>query len=199
DVRRGEILGICGKNGSGKSTLLNAIAGIFSPDAGSIDLFDNTISLLSIGVGFQSKLSGKDNIYLSGLLLGYNECEIKEKYDAIVAFSELGDSIKRPVSTYSRGMYSKLAFSITSVLETDIILIDEVFSVGDARFKEKSYNRMKELIDHEYRTVLIVSHSIKALQKLCSRIMWLHNGKIKEIGEPQTVLKNYEKFMLEDD
>ena len=137
EIPKGQILGICGKNGSGKSTLLRAIAGIFSADSGTIDLHGNTISLLSIGVGFQRRLSGYENIFLSGLLLGYSEEQINEKLDEIIEFSELGDFIYKPVNSYSSGMYSKLAFAITAILETDIMLIDEVLSVGDVRFQQK--------------------------------------------------------------
>lgn len=195
EVEKGQILGIVGKNGSGKSTLLRAIAGIFSPDSGTIDLHDHTISLLSIGVGFQSKLSGRENIYLSGMLLGFDRDQIDEKIDEIIEFAELGKFIDRPVKTYSSGMYSKLAFSITAILETEIILIDEVLSVGDAKFKKKSYNKMKSLINNKDRTVLIVSHSSETLRNLCDNILWLHDGEVKMLGTTQEVLPLYDKFM----
>lgn len=195
EVEKGQILGIVGKNGSGKSTLLRAIAGIFSPDSGTIDLHDHTISLLSIGVGFQSKLSGRENIYLSGMLLGFDRDQIDEKIDQIIEFAELGKFIDRPVKTYSSGMYSKLAFSITAILETEIILIDEVLSVGDAKFKKKSYNKMKSLINNKDRTVLIVSHSSETLRNLCDNILWLHDGEVKMLGTTQEVLPLYDKFM----
>ena len=198
NVEKGKILGIIGKNGSGKSTLLRSIAGIFSADSGSINLYGNSVSLLSIGVGFQKKLSGYENIFLSGMLLGFSENEIKEKIDSIIEFSELKDFIYKPVSTYSSGMYSKLAFSITAILETDIMLIDEVLSVGDVKFKEKSYNKMKELINDDNRTVVIVSHSLGTLKELCNEILWLHEGKIKEIGNPKEVIAHYEAFMKKD-
>lgn len=198
NVEKGKILGIIGKNGSGKSTLLRSIAGIFSADSGSIELYNNTVSLLSIGVGFQKKLSGYENIFLSGMLLGFSENEIKEKIDSIIEFSELKDFIYKPVSTYSSGMYSKLAFSITAILETNIMLIDEVLSVGDVKFKEKSYNKMKELISDDSRTVVIVSHSLGTLKELCDEILWLHEGKIKEIGKPKEVIAHYEEFMRKD-
>ena len=197
DVKKGEIIGICGKNGSGKSTLLRAIAGIFSPDHGYINLHNNTVSLLSIGVGFQSSLSGYENIYLSGLLLGYSEEQIQDKIQDIIDFSELGDFIYKPVRSYSSGMYSKLAFSITAILETDIILIDEVLSVGDIHFQEKSYNKMKELISDDSRTVVIVSHSSNTLRNLCDRVIWINDGVLMDDGKPEKVIERYEKFMQE--
>lgn len=195
NVQKGEILGIIGKNGSGKSTMLKALAGIFSPDSGTIDTKDYSVSLLSIGVGFQKELSGRENILLSGMLLGFSEAEIKEKMPGIIEFAELGKFIDMPVKTYSSGMHSKLAFSITAILETDIMLIDEVLSVGDEKFKKKSYNKMKSLISNKDRTVVIVSHSISTLNDLCDKVMWMHDGEIKEIGEPKTVLAHYKEFM----
>ena len=182
EVKKGEIMGIVGKNGSGKSTLLRAIAGIFSADSGSIELESDSVSLLSIGVGFQKKLSGRENIILSGMLLGFSEQEVRDKMDEIIEFANLGKFIDMPVKTYSSGMYSKLAFSITAVLETDIMLIDEVLSVGDAKFKKKSYKKMQELIMDENRTVVIVSHSTETLEKLCTSLLWLHEGEIKMQG-----------------
>lgn len=195
EVARGNILGIIGKNGSGKSTLLNAIAGIFAPDCGEIDLKGHSVSLLSIGVGFQKELSGRENILLSGMLLGFTEQEVREKTEKIIEFAEIGRFIDAPVRTYSSGMYSKLAFSITAILETDIMLVDEVLSVGDTKFKKKSYNKMKELISNEDRTVVIVSHAMETLKDLCDDILWLHEGEVKMYGEAKAVLTDYEKFM----
>ncbi len=194
-IKKGEIVGLIGKNGSGKSTTLRSIAGIFSPDEGSIDIGDNTISLMAIGVGFNKELTGKDNIYLSGLLLGFTEEQIRAKYKEIVKFSELGKFIHSPVRTYSSGMYSKLAFSITAILETDIILIDEVLSVGDIKFKKKSLKKVKELISDKERTVMIVSHSIETVRKLCTRVIWLHEGNLKMDGPTNEVLDAYKEFM----
>lgn len=194
-VPKGNIMGIVGKNGSGKSTMLNAIAGIFSPDEGSIDLKGNTVSLLSIGVGFQKELTGRENILLSGMLLGFTEEQVNEKTDEIIKFAELGRFIDMPVRTYSSGMYSKLAFSITAILETDIMLIDEVLSVGDSKFKKKSYNKMKELISDDDRTVIIVSHVKDTLESLCDTVLWLHEGEVKMYGEASEVLTAYEEFM----
>lgn len=195
EVEKGEILGIIGKNGSGKSTMLKALAGIFSPDTGSIDLKNHSVSLLSIGVGFEKEMSGRENIILSGMLLGFSEEFIRSKMDEIIEFAGLGKFIDMPVRTYSSGMYSKLAFSITAVLETDIMLIDEVLSVGDEKFKKKSYEKMKSLISNRERTVVIVSHSLDTIADLCDKVMWMHEGKLIEIGTPDEVLPRYLEFM----
>ena len=194
DVQKGEILGIIGRNGSGKSTLLKAIAGIFQPDSGTIDTHGQ-VSLMSIGVGFKQEITGRENIMISGMLLGFSPEYAKEKMDEIIEFSELGNFIDKPVKTYSSGMYSKLAFSITAILETEIMLIDEVLSVGDAKFKKKSYKKMKSLINQKNRTVIIVSHSSDTLRKLCDTILWLHDGEIKMLGSVDEVLPVYEEFM----
>ena len=194
-VPKGKIIGIIGKNGSGKSTLLKTIAGVFSPDEGTIDTFGNRLSLLAIGIGFQTTLSGYENIFLSGLLLGFTEKEIRARLPEIIEFSELGDFIYKPVQTYSSGMHSKLAFSITAFLDTEIILIDEVLSVGDMSFREKSYAKMKEIISHKDKTVMIVSHSNASIRELCDDVLWIHDGLVKEYGPAAEVVENYEGFM----
>lgn len=194
-VPKGKIIGIIGKNGSGKSTLLKTIAGVFSPDEGTIDTFGNRLSLLAIGIGFQTTLSGYENIFLSGLLLGFTEKEIRARLPEIIEFSELGDFIYKPVQTYSSGMHSKLAFSITAFLDTEIILIDEVLSVGDMSFREKSYAKMKEIISHKDKTVMIVSHSNASILELCDDVLWIHDGLVKEYGPAAEVVENYEGFM----
>lgn len=194
-VEKGEILGIVGKNGSGKSTLLRSIAGVFSPNSGTIDIKGHTISLMALGVGFKDTLTGRENILLSGMLLGFTEREIEKKMQAIIDFAEIGEFIDRPVRVYSSGMHSKLAFAITAMLETDIMLVDEVLSVGDERFQKKSFAKMKELIMNKDRTVIIVSHNMGTLRSLCDEILWLHDGEIKEIGQPEEVIGEYLKFM----
>lgn len=195
DVHKGEIVGLIGQNGSGKSTTLRCLAGIISPDEGSVNLFGNSVSLLAIGVGFQKELTGRVNIMLSGLLMGFSEKEIEAKMDSIIEFSELGKYIDKPVSSYSSGMHSRLAFAITAMLDTEILLIDEIFSVGDARFKKKSRAKMQELIMDKNRTVIMISHSLDSLSSMCDRIIWLHQGEIKMIGEPKEVLEKYNEFM----
>lgn len=194
-VDKGKIVGIIGKNGSGKSTLLKAVGGVFTPDSGSIDLHGNTVSLLSIGVGFTPELSGRENIMLSGMLLGFDEKTILAKMNSIIEFSELGKFIDYPVRTYSSGMHSKLAFAISASLETDIILIDEILSVGDQHFKEKSYNRMKELITDAKRTVLIVSHNSNTIRDLCDEVLWIHDGSFVMYGNTNEVMNAYTTYM----
>ena len=177
DVKKGEIVGLVGKNGSGKSTTLRAIAGIFSPDEGTIENYTDSLALLSIGVGFQTRLTGR------------------EKMDEIISFAEIGKFIDMPVRTYSSGMFSKLAFSITAILEPKIMLVDEVLSVGDAKFRKKSGAKMQELIKDESRTVILVSHNSDTIRKFCDRVIWLHEGDIKMIGPTDEVMPVYDEFM----
>ena len=195
-VHKGEVLGVVGKNGSGKSTLLKALAGIFRPDGGRIDLCGNTISLMSIGVGFNDQISGRENIILSGMLLGFSESEMYEKMEDIIDFAEIGEFIDMPVRVYSSGMHSKLAFAITASLETDILLVDEVLSVGDEKFRKKSLSRMQRLIGDRDRTVLLVSHDMTTVKEICNRVLWLHDGQMKRIGDTEGVLEEYKEFML---
>ncbi len=194
-IGQGEIIGLVGRNGSGKSTLLRVLAGIFEPDKGFVDLHGHTVSLLALGVGFQTQLSGRENIYLSGLLLGFTKQEIDAQIDEIIAFSELEKFIEKPVRTYSSGMQSKLGFAITAILKTDIILVDEVLSVGDSHFKKKSFAKMQELISEKARTVVIVSHNAATIRNTCEKVVWLHDGDIKMIGDTATVVDLYEEFM----
>lgn len=199
DVKKGEIVGIVGTNGSGKSTLLRAVGGIFTPDSGTVDLKGNSISLLSIGVGFIKDLSGRENIMLSAMLMGCTEQEARAKVDEIIDFSGLRKFIDYPVRTYSSGMYSKLAFSITVSIMTDIILLDEIFSVGDEKFKRKSSKRMKQLISDDARTVMMVSHNMKHIRDMCDRVIWIEAGEVVMMGPTEEVLEKYIEFMEKDD
>ncbi len=194
-VPMGEIVGIVGRNGSGKSTMLRAIAGIFSPDEGTIDLHGHSVSLLAIGVGFRKNLTGRENIILSGIMLGFEENYVRSKMDEIIEFSGLGSFIDMPVKTYSSGMHSKLAFSITAILEADIMLVDEVLSVGDARFKRKSFQKMEELISDDNRTVVVVSHNSPTIRRLCTTVIWLHDGEILMEGDTDEVMDAYDAYM----
>ncbi|MCR4657008.1 MAG: ABC transporter ATP-binding protein [Lachnospiraceae bacterium] len=193
-VDQGEILGIVGRNGSGKTTLLRSVAGIFQPDEGEIDTHGNRVSLMAIGIGFNGNNTGRENILKSGMLLGCRLDYVKEHMDEIIEFSELGDFIDRPVRTYSSGMYSKLSFSVTAILDTDIMLVDEVLSVGDERFRKKSFKKMEELMMSD-RTVLIVSHATETLKKFCNKVLWINDGNFMMLGETEEVLKAYDESM----
>ncbi len=193
-VEQGKILGIVGRNGSGKTTLLRSIAGIFRPDEGTIDTKGNRVSLMAIGIGFNPNNTGRENILKSGMLLGCELDYVKEHMEEIIEFSELGDFIERPVRTYSSGMYSKLSFAVTAILDTDIMLVDEVLSVGDEHFRQKSYKKMEELMMSD-RTVLIVSHATNTLKKFCNQVLWINDGKFVKLGETEAVLDEYEASM----
>ncbi len=193
-VHQGEILGIVGRNGSGKTTLLRSVAGIFQPDEGIIDTHGNRVSLMAIGIGFNGNNTGRENILKSGMLLGCELDYVKAHMDEIIEFSELGDFIDRPVRTYSSGMYSKLSFAVTAILDTDIMLVDEVLSVGDERFRKKSFKKMEELMMSD-RTVLIVSHATNTLEKFCDRVLWINDGKFMMIGDTAEVLAKYDESM----
>lgn len=193
-VEQGKILGIVGRNGSGKTTLLRSIAGIFRPDEGYIDTKGNRVSLMAIGIGFNPNNTGRENILKSGMLLGCELDYVKEHMEEIIEFSELGDFIERPVRTYSSGMYSKLSFAVTAILDTDIMLVDEVLSVGDEHFRQKSYKKMEELMLSN-RTVLIVSHATDTLKKFCDNVLWINDGKFMKLGQTEEVLAEYDEFM----
>ena len=190
EVKKGEVIGIVGRNGSGKTTMLRSIAGIFQPDEGRIDTHGNRVSLMAIGIGFNPNNTGRENILKSGMLLGCTLDYVKEHMDEIIEFSELGDFIDRPVRTYSSGMYSKLSFSVTAILDTDIMLVDEVLSVGDEHFRQKSFAKMEELIKSD-RTVLIVSHATNTLEQFCDRVLWINDGQFMKIGPTVEVLAEY--------
>ena len=194
-VKQGEILGIVGRNGSGKTTLLRSIAGIFQPDEGIINTYNNRVALMAIGIGFNGNNTGRENILKSGMLLGCKLDYVKEHMEEIIEFSELGDFIDRPVRTYSSGMYSKLSFSVTAILDTDIMLVDEVLSVGDEHFRKKSFKKMEELMMSD-RTVLIVSHATNTLEQFCNRVLWINDGRFKMIGATAEVLTEYDKSMM---
>lgn len=194
EVHHGEILGIVGRNGSGKTTLLRSVAGIFQPDEGTIDTHGNRVSLMAIGIGFNANNTGRENILKSGMLLGCELEYIKSRMDEIIDFSELGEFIDRPVRTYSSGMYSKLSFAVTAILDTDIMLIDEILSVGDEKFRKKSFKKMQELMLSD-RTVLIVSHATNTLKEFCDRVLWINDSQFVMIGDTKEVLAEYDKSM----
>lgn len=195
EINKGDCLGVVGANGAGKSTLLRVLAGVYKPDRGIIEKNCDTTSLLSLGIGFQSRLSGRKNIYLSGLALGFTMNRIKELEQDIIDFSELEAFIDKPVKTYSSGMYSKLSFAISVMLECDLLLIDEVLSVGDIRFRKKSSEKLKSVIGNEHQTVVIVSHASASIKELCNKVLWLDKGELIMMGNTDEVLGKYLEFM----
>lgn len=190
EIQKGEVIGIVGSNGAGKSTLLKVISGILRPTEGKVTLGGNVVPMLELGSGFDFDLSGRENIFLNGAILGYSEKFLKEKFDEIVEFSELKEFIDIPVRNYSSGMIMRLAFSIASQVAPDILIVDEILAVGDAAFQEKSYARMMELMSHG-TTVLLVSHSIDQVKRLCDRVIWLDHGQIRAVGNTQEICDAY--------
>lgn len=191
DVEKGDVIGIIGHNGAGKSTLLKVISGIMKPTKGTIEAHGNIVPMLELGSGFDMELSGRENIYLNGAILGYSEEFLNEKYDEIVAFSELGNFIEAPLRTYSSGMLARLAFSVACIVEPEILIVDEILSVGDADFQEKSRARMMDLMT-DGTTVFFVSHSLKQIRQMCNKVVWLEHGKIQAIGKTGEICDKYE-------
>lgn len=189
-VKKGETLGLIGHNGAGKSTMLKVIAGILKPTEGSVVCHGNIVPMLELGSGFDMDLSGRENIFLNGAILGYDEPFLKSKFDEIVDFSELGQFIEVPIRNYSSGMLARLAFSIASVINPEILIVDEILSVGDAAFQEKSRKRMMELMGGG-TTVLFVSHSLEQIREMCNRVIWLEHGIVKMIGNTDEVCDAY--------
>ena len=189
-LEEGEILGVIGRNGSGKTTLLRTIAGIYQPDEGAIEVKGNVSTLLSLGAGFQSELSGLENIYLNGVLMGFSEHEIDQVVDQIVHFAELEEFIEAPLKTYSSGMKARLGFAIAVHLKRDIMLIDEVLGVGDVQFRKKCEIKLRELF-HEGRTIVLVSHNIDAVRRFATRALWLDKGTVRAQGPTDQVVERY--------
>lgn len=190
-VGKGETLGLIGRNGAGKSTMLKVISGILKPTTGNVICYGNVVPMLELGSGFDFDLTGRENIFLNGAILGYSEDFLKEKYEEIVEFSELGQFIESPIRNYSSGMLARLAFSIATVVKPEILIVDEILSVGDAQFQEKSKKRMLELMGGG-TTVLFVSHSIDQIREMCSQVIWLEHGKIKMSGETDELCNAYQ-------
>lgn len=191
-IEKGEVLGLAGANGAGKSTMLKVISGILKPTKGTVTVHGNIVPMLELGSGFDLELTGRENVFLNGAILGYSEDFLKEKYQEIVDFSELGEFIEMPLRNYSSGMITRLAFSIATVVKPDILIVDEILSVGDAAFQKKSKNRMMELMSGG-TTVLLVSHSAEQITEMCSRAIWLEKGTMKMIGPAADVCRAYEE------
>jgi ABC-type polysaccharide/polyol phosphate transport system ATPase subunit len=198
EVKQGEVLGIIGRNGSGKSTLLKMMAGVFPPNSGTIAAKGSVSLLAGVGVGFHKELTGRENAYLYGALMGRTTEQIDGLIEEIQGFAELNHHFDRPIRTYSSGMKSRLGISVATAFKPDLLLIDEVLGVGDASFRKKSEERVKEMIS-ESGTVVIVSHSLGMLNKICNRLVWIDDGDMKQIGNPEDIISKYSKDSMNDD
>jgi ABC-type polysaccharide/polyol phosphate transport system ATPase subunit len=194
EVPQGAVIGIMGTNGAGKSTLVRTMAGILPPTSGRVEVRGRVSTLLALGVGFNAELTGRQNVTLGGLAAGLTRDQLAEKYDEIVEFAELEEFMDLPMRTYSSGMYGRLGFSVAVNMEPDILLIDEALSVGDARFRRKSFNKMKELCA-QARTIVLVSHALGSIEELCDMAIWMHQGELQMQDEPQAVIDAYTKFL----
>lgn len=189
-VEKGEVLGFVGSNGAGKSTLLKVVAGVMRPTKGQVLVGGNICPMIELGAGFDLDLNARENIYLNGAVMGYSKAFLDSKFQEIVDFSELHDFLDVPVRNFSSGMTARLAFSIATIVEPEILIVDEVLSVGDLNFQQKSENKMRSLISGG-TTVLYVSHSMKSIKSLCDRVVWLEHGKVMMVGKTEEVCKAY--------
>ena len=194
EVPRGAALGVVGVNGAGKSTLLRTMAGILPPTDGRIEVFGRVSTLLSLGVGFKSELTGQENVVLGGLAAGLSRKQMAAKYEEIADFAELGDFMDMPMRTYSSGMYGRLAFSVATSMDPDILLIDEALSTGDARFKQKSFAKMRELCG-EARTIVLVSHGLRSIREICDEVIWMDEGRIAMHADADDVIEAYKEYL----
>ena len=190
-IEKGEVLGIIGYNGAGKSTLLKIISGIIQPTEGKVNVDGKIAPLIELGAGFDFELTARENVFLNGLILGYNKSFIKENFSKIMEFAEIEDEfIDIPLKNFSSGMVARLGFEVSTAIKPDILIVDEILSVGDFKFQEKSLNKIKEMMQDE-TTVIMVSHSIEQIEKLCTKVVWLENGTIKKIGMPDEICTEY--------
>ena len=193
EVKKGDILGIVGFNGAGKSTLLKILAGVLVPSSGKVITKGTIAPLIEVGAGFDPDLTAKENIFLNGAILGYSRKFLESKFDEILDFAELRNFVNVPVKNFSSGMYARLGFAIATVVKPDILIVDEVLSVGDFHFQEKCEKRIKEMIDNG-TTIIIVSHDMALIEKLCSKVLWINNGNIRELGETKLVCTKYKCY-----
>jgi len=192
EIFEGEVFGVIGHNGAGKSTLLKLIARVLPPSQGRIEIFGNVSPLLELGAGFHPELSGRENVFLNGALLGYSRKEMREKFDSIVDFSGLKGFIDSPIRTYSSGMWARLGFAVATANRPDILLVDEILAVGDEEFQLKCFNRIEEF-KNSGTTIILVAHSMRMILEQCTRVCWLDHGGINFIGDPSEAIENYRK------
>ena len=194
EIRDGETVGLVGPNGSGKSTILKIIAGVYRPTTGDVRIFGKVAGLIELGAGFHHDLTGRENILLNGLLLGLSRREIKAREQQILDFAELGEFIDSPVKQYSSGMFMRLGFAVATEVDPDILLIDEILAVGDAAFQQKCMARIDEFRERR-RTIILVSHDLVAVRRLCQRVLVVQNGRIRADGSAGEILDNYEELL----
>lgn len=193
DVQKGDILGFIGFNGAGKSTLLKILAGVLTPTTGSVTVKGTIAPLIEVGAGFDPELTARENIYLNGAILGYSKAFIEQKFDSIIEFAELKDFVNVPVKNFSSGMYARLGFSIATAVKPDILIVDEVLSVGDFRFQQKCEERIRKMIENGV-TILLVSHDIGMIERLCNKVLWLDHGETKKLGKTAEVCREYKNI-----
>lgn len=193
DVQKGDILGFIGFNGAGKSTLLKILAGVLTPTTGSVTVKGTIAPLIEVGAGFDPELTARENIYLNGAILGYSKAFIEQKFDSIIEFAELKDFVNVPVKNFSSGMYARLGFSIATAVKPDILIVDEVLSVGDFRFQQKCEERIRKMIENGV-TILLVSHDIGMIERLCNKVLWLDHGEMKKLGKTAEVCREYKNI-----
>lgn len=193
EIETGEVVGFIGSNGAGKSTLLKIVAGVMKPTVGQVEIHGNVCPMIELGAGFDAQLSAKENVYLNGSILGYSKEFLDSKFNEIIDFSELRDFLDVPVQNFSSGMVARLAFSIATIVDPEILIVDEILSVGDIAFQKKSIDKMMSMINGG-TTVLFVSHSIEQIKKMCNRVIWLDHGEVKEIGGKE-VCDDYQRFV----
>jgi ABC-type polysaccharide/polyol phosphate transport system ATPase subunit len=194
EVPHGKVMGVVGANGAGKSTLMRTVAGILPPTTGRVEVNGRVSTLLSLGVGFNRNLTGRENVVLGGLAGGLTRADLAERYDEIVEFAELEEFMDMPMRTYSSGMYGRLAFAVAVTMHPDILIVDEALSVGDARFRRKSFERLRQLCNED-RTVLLVSHALGSIEKLCDECIWMDKGRLRMWDEPSAVVEAYTEFL----
>ena len=192
-VEKGEILGLIGLNGAGKSTLLKILAGVLAPTTGKVMVKGKIAPLIEVGAGFDPELTARENIFLNGAILGHSEAYMKEHFQEIIDFAELQQFVDVPVKNFSSGMYARLGFSIATMVQPDVLIVDEVLSVGDYRFQEKCEQRIRKMIEKGV-TIIMVSHDNDLIQKLCSKVVWLDHGKVKAIGDTLEICSEYEEM-----
>ena len=194
-VDKGEVVGLIGSNGAGKSTLLKVVSGVMKPTKGNVTVNGSIAPMIELGAGFDAELTARENIYLNGAVLGYSKNFIDQKFEEIVDFSELRDFLDVPIKNFSSGMTAKLAFAIATVVDPEVLIVDEILSVGDIKFQEKGSNKMMSMINGG-TTVLYVSHSLESIRELCTKVVWLEHGTMKMIGDPDTICDTYYRFQM---